>query len=99
MTPDALQDLVSELRETHETDPKLALALFETHQLKQAEIASLLCKSKPTISRYIREAREARSTTSRLRIQVSPETLWRYTQVMCALVITAAIAWIAWGWH
>lgn len=82
-------------RETlsRDTGPQAILQLVEQHEMKQNDVAELLSISPATVSRRLREAREARLA----RQQVLLRAVISVILTVCALVCTAAWAWIAWG--
>lgn len=71
----------------------LALTLYDEKDMTQAEIAAELHVAQSTVSRWIKDARQAREIPYRAIARDGFLVL----MAVCAVIITAAVATIAWG--
>lgn len=85
MIPDTVPDLT-------DSGPQRVLELKEAG-LTQAEIADRLHIAQSTVSRRLKDARQAREVPYR----AIARDLFLIVMAICAVVLTAAVATIAWG--
>lgn len=71
----------------------LALELYEGREMTQTEIAAELHVAQSTVSRWINDARQKRDIHYRMIARDGFLVL----MAVCAVIITAAVATIAWG--
>jgi predicted transcriptional regulator len=71
----------------------LALTLYDEKEMTQTEIAAELGIAQSTVSRWIKDARHARDIHYR---DIARDG-FLILMAVCAVIITAAVATIAWG--